>query len=121
MTDPFNALMKNEHVAWAARRIRERVLYGKPDEGPDDLDQRIQSLIVTVMKVSLSQRDDFTREGGEGFYLDKKGKPQDGDFFGDCEPSNPEGFNREMWKHGLANGYTPDGLTRLYGPRPTGI
>jgi hypothetical protein len=76
--------MKNEHVVGAAQRIRERVLYGKSDEGPDDLDQRIESLIVTVMKVSLSQRDDFTREGGEGFYFDEKGKPLDEDFFGDC-------------------------------------
>ena len=121
MTDPFNALMKNEHVAWAAQRIRERMLCGKPDEGPDDLDQRIESLIVTVMKVSLSHHDEFTRGGGEGFYYDEKGKPQDADFFGDCEPANPEGFNRGMWEWGLENGFTPEGLTQLYGPRPAGI
>jgi len=121
MTDPFITLMENESVTWAAQRIRERVLCGKPGEGPDDLDQRIESLIVTVMKVSLSHHGELTREGGEGFYFDENGKPQDADFFGDCEPANPEGFNRVMWEHGLENGYAPEGLTRLYGPRPEGI
>jgi len=121
MSDPFIDLMKNESVAWAAQRIRERVLCGKPDGGPDDLDQRIESLIATVMKVSLSHCDESALDSGEGFYQDVKGKPQDEDFFGDCEPANPEGFNREMWKHGLENGYTPEGLTRLYGPRPTDL
>ncbi len=121
MTDPFNALMKNENVTWAVQRIRERVLCGKPDEGPDDLDQRIESLIVTVMKVTLSHHEEFMRGGGGGFYYDGKGKPQDADFFGDSEPANPDGFNREMWKHGLENGFTPEGLTQLYGPRPEGI
>lgn len=121
MTDPFIILMKNENVTWAAQRIRERVLCGQPDEGPDDLDQRIESLIVTVMKVSLSHCDGSARDSSEGFYYDKKGKPQDVDFFDDCEPANPDGFNREMWKHGLENGYTPEGLTRLYGPRPADL
>lgn len=121
MTDPFITLTNNENVTWAAQRIRERVLCGKPDKGPDDLDQRIETLIVTVMKVSLFHHNEFTQASGEGFYYDEKGKPQDADFFGGCEPANPEGFNREMWKHGLAKGYTPDGLTRLYGPRPVGI
>lgn len=121
MTDPFIHLMKNESVAWAAQRIRERVLCGKPDEGPDDLDQRIESLIVTVMKVSLSHCDGSALDSGEGFYHDDKGKPQDADFFGNCEPANSEGFNREMWRHGLENGYTPEGLTQLYGPRPADL
>lgn len=57
-------------------------------------------------------------ESNEGFYFDSNGKPQDADFFDDDEPANPIGFNREMWKWGLENGYTEDGLTRLYGPKP---
>jgi hypothetical protein len=121
MTDHFNTLMKNENVIWAAQRIRERVLCGKPDEGPDDLDQRIESLIVTVMKVSLSHYDEFTRREGEGYSYDEKGKPQDADFFTDCEPANPDGFNREMWKHGLKSGTSVEFLTQLYGDRPEGI
>jgi len=121
MTATFLTLMENGNVTRAAQRIRELVLYGKPDEGPDDLDQRIESLIVTVMKVSLSHHDEFTRRRGEGFYRDEEGTPRDADFFGDCEPANPDGFNREMWKHGLKSGYTPEGLTQLYGPRPEGI
>lgn len=121
MTDPFITLMENENVTWAAQRIRERVLCGKPDEGPDDLDQRIESLIVTVMKVSLSHHDEFTRKGGEGIYHDEKGKPQDADFFGDCEPANPDRFNRGMWELGLKRGTCEEYLTQLYGPRPEGI
>ncbi|HJW43308.1 MAG TPA: hypothetical protein VJ463_02560, partial [Geothrix sp.] len=63
MTDPFTSLKENENVIWAAQRIRERVHCGKPDEGPDDLDQRIESLIITVMKVTLSHHDELTRGG----------------------------------------------------------
>ena len=57
----------------------------------------------------------------EGFYLDEDGKKQDSDFFGDDEPADPEGFNRCMWEKFLKDGYSVEGLTRLYGPRPAGV
>lgn len=121
MTDPFSTLMKDEHVASAAQRIRERVLYGKPEQGPDDLDERIASLVISVMKATLCHHDEFMGIGGDGFYFDENGKPQDADFFGDCQPENPKGFNRAMWKLGLEKGTEEEFLTQLYGPRPMGI
>jgi len=53
--------------------------------------------------------------------MDEDGKPQDADFFGECEPANPKGFNRGMWVWGLENGYSEDGLTQLYGPKPSDL
>ena len=61
------------------------------------------------------------RYSNEGFYLDENGSSQDAKFFGECEPANPKGFNREMWLWGLENGYQDDGLTRLYGPKPNDL
>lgn len=60
-------------------------------------------------------------KGTEGFYLNEEGKPEDKDFHGDCQPENAAGFNREMWIWGLENGYEPEGLVQIYGPRPEGI
>ena len=62
-----------------------------------------------------------TRKGTEGFYVDEKGDPQDEELFGDCEPENLEGFNLGMWEWGLSKGYSEEGLTQLYGPRPPRI
>ncbi len=42
-------------------------------------------------------------------------------FRGDCKPGDPEGFNREMWIHGLASGTSESMLSDLYGPRPKGV
>jgi len=57
----------------------------------------------------------------EGFYLDEQGQPQDELLFGDCEPSDPERFNRSMWEWGLERGYPEAGLESLYGPKPHGL
>lgn len=121
MVDPLGIIMQDENVAWAAQRLKDRVKYGKPESGPDELDQLIKSLACTVMKVSLCHYKEFTFGGGEGFYFDENGKPQDKDFHGDCMPENAEGFSRAMWEWGLQNGYTPEGLTQMYGARPAEI
>jgi hypothetical protein len=79
------------------------------------------SVVIRRLDTEYSGDEMVIGESNEGFYLGPKGKPQDSDFFDDDEPANPKDFNREMWKWGLENGYTEDGLTHLYGPKPSDL
>jgi len=67
MTDPFSTLMDDEHVARAVKGIRDRVLFGKPEDGLDNLDDRIASLVISVMKATLCRHDEFMGIGTEDF------------------------------------------------------
>lgn len=124
MTDPYMRLLKNNQVTLAAQLVRERAIKGPSEEGWDDLDERIDSLILTVIKETqgLCQRLAMVAHGdGEGFYLDEDGVPQDANLFDEGGPSNPEGYNRVGWQVGLEMGLPPEGLEQIYGPRPDGV
>lgn len=122
MSTPFDVLRKNEFVAQAVERLKARFSYGKLSSAEEeDLEAGIRDLILAVMKVSESLPLRFELGSGEGFYLDEHGESKDADLFGDCEPSDPEGYNRAMWDSGLEQGLSVDLLTHLYGPRPEGL
>lgn len=122
MSTPFEALRRNEFVAQAVERLKARFSYGRPSHSEEeDLEAGIRDLILAVVTVSESLPVRFELESGEGFYLDERGEPKDADLFGDCEPSDPEGYNRAMWESGLEQGLSVDLLTHLYGPRPEGL
>lgn len=58
------------------------------------------------------------KKGTEGFYLDEKGEPQDKEFHGACEPSDPEGYTQAMWEVGRAIGMPEALLEHAYGAAP---
>ena len=58
------------------------------------------------------------RKGAGGFYVNDEDTPQSDDLYDDCEPENRERYNLGMWEWGLSQGYSEEGLTQLYGPRP---
>lgn len=122
MSLSFEVLIRNEFVAEAVQRLKAQIPKGKPASAEEkDLDERIRDLILTVLKVSESSAMKYGPESGEGFYLDEHENPKDADFFGECEPSDPEGYNRAMWESGLKQGLSADLLTHLYGSRPEGL
>lgn len=122
MSTPFEALRRNEFVAQAVERLKARFSDAKLSSAEEeDLEAEIRDLILVVMKISESLPVRSRLDSGEGFYLDERGEPKDADLFGDCEPSDPEGYNRAMWESGLEQGLSVDLLTHLYGPRPEGL